>query len=263
MSGLPERWTRLGEHAAADLVLAVDFDGSGRKEATFRDLARLLPKHLDVWHAVPPPYRPDATVEASHFLDWWADLPQPGRVHSILGYCAGSVFASRLADRIESRQGMRPTVVLFNPGSPSVSTLNRDFRPIVDSLTILTKEERATLHRRADETLAQRGDDFDAVSAEFVAMYLEASDKAFERYGIDPDVGQQLTRLFRSYLSYLSAARQVVRDSRWASAISLNSREHAGPRFTETERSFDLSRAELLNSSEVVATVCDLLAVRT
>jgi hypothetical protein len=264
MNGLPERWTHLRGHGGGDLVLAVDFDGSGRNEATFRDLVRLLPEHLDVWHAVPPPDSHLASIPASRFLDWWQVHPYHGRIfaHSIFGYCAGSVFASALADDLESRQGLRPTVVLFNPGPPSVRTLNRDFRPIVDAMTILNDDERAALHRRADKII-EHSDDFDVVSAEFVAMYLEACGTAFARFGIDPDVGAQLTRLFQSYVSYLIAARQIPRDPRWASAISLTSREHADTNFTATEISFDLSRAELLNSSDVVAAVCDLLIART
>jgi hypothetical protein len=126
-------------------------------------------------------------------------------------------------------------------------------------MTILNDDERAALHRRADEAGERGGDDFDAVSAEFAVMYLEACDVAFARFGIDPAVGRQLTSLFHSYVSYLAAARQITRDPRWASAVSFTSREHEGTHFTDTEISFDLSRAELLNSPDVVEAVCDLL----
>jgi hypothetical protein len=257
---LQQRWTRLGGRANGDLVLAVDFDGSGRKEATFRDLARLLPGHLDVWHAVPPPGCDRAPAPASRYLQWWEGYPRAGRVFSVLGYCAGSVFACALADDIESRQGLRPRVLLFNPGPPTTATLNRDFRAVVNSMTILDDDERGALHRRADEARERSGDDFDVVRAQFAAMYAEACGLAFARFGIDPDVGRQLTGLFHSYVSYLAAARQVTRDPRWDSAVCLTSREHAGTHFTSTEIPFDLIRTDLLASSQVAGAVGDLLA---
>jgi hypothetical protein len=256
-------WTRVSDTRGTSIVLAVDFDGSGRPEATFRDLARLLPEHLDIWHAVAPPDSYGTGGPADHYLTWWGDLPQDrDRVTAVLGYCAGSVFASALADRIEAAQGRRPAVLLFNPGAPSVDTVHRDFDGIMRSMTTLNHAERRELPRRILRILDRHGADFERVSTEFAALYLEACEAVCGRLGIDSDLGDELASLFRSYLRYLSAARQLPRQPRWKSASSLCSREHAGTHFTDHEIVFDLRRSELLRSRIVAETACDILSDR-
>ncbi|GIJ48371.1 hypothetical protein Val02_52570 [Virgisporangium aliadipatigenens] len=248
-------WTRISGNGTGGTVLAVDFDGSGRKEATFRDLVRLLPDDLDVWHAVPPA----EAGKPQDYLDRWR-TPPGAPVHAILGYCAGSVYACALADLVEADTGTRPPVVLFNPGLPTVDTLDRDFGGIVEGMTVLTDEERQALRDGARAAREAHGDDFDAVSAEYLAMYLTACDTAFERYGIPPDVGEQLTGLFRAYVTYLSAAREVELRPAWAHASALTAREQAGLGFVPGERVFPLTRAELLRDREVATMALALIA---
>jgi len=256
-------WTRIGGEGGhgGPVVLAVDFDGSGRSEATFRDLAKILPSGLEVWQAVPPPDSHTPGLPAQRYTDWWLGLPggEGTQVRAVLGYCAGSVFASALADSLESRFNERPPVVLFNPGVPTVDTLDRDFTGIVDGMTVLDEEEREALRNRARRVRADFGTDFGAVSGEYVAMYLDACGIAFERYGIDAEVGGQLTRMFLSYVNYLTAARSVGVRPGWSSASALTAREQAGSGFVDDETVFELSRAELLRSPEVARAAFGLL----
>ncbi|WP_067889952.1 hypothetical protein [Actinomadura chibensis] len=255
-------WTRIGAPGAGGaVVLAVDFDGSGRREATFRDLVRLLPDVPEVWQAVPPPDEHLPGTPPEHYLEWWLGLPggDGADVRAVLGYCAGGVFASALADAIAARRGDRPPVILFNPGEPTVDTLDRDFTGIVEGMTILADDERADLRERARRARAEAGSDFDALSARYVALYLESSAVAFERFGIDAEVGEQLTRLFQSYVRYLAAARALGYRPGWAGAAALTAREQAGSGFTAAETVFELSRAELLRSPEVAAAARELI----
>lgn len=260
------RWLHLSGSGGSGHVLAIDFDGSGRQEATFRDLARLLPAHLSVWHALAPPdayqtARPGPGQLAERYLAWWGGcLPcEHAAVAAVLGYCAGSVYASALADRIEATGCPRPTVVLFNPGPPSVDTVHRDVSGIVASITILAQTERSELLGRISAARDRYGADFDRVSNELAAIYLRACDQAISALGIDPDIGDELTGLFKSYLLYLSAARQIPYQSGWKSGSSLCSSDHTSTSFTNHELVFDLRRSELLRSRIVAAAAADIL----
>src|SRR5258708_38722188 len=114
MATASEAWTHISGSGGDSVVLAVDFDGSGRREATFRDLVKLLPEDLDVWHAVPPEDSHVPGLPPEHYVDWWRG--GTGRpVRAVLGYCAGSVYASALADALEADRGARPPGVLFHP----------------------------------------------------------------------------------------------------------------------------------------------------
>lgn len=254
-------WTRLGAGPSGRLVLAVDFDGTGRQEATFRELVRLLPDGLglDVWHAVPPRDPGDLTPDS--YLRWWLETPEreARKVEAVFGYCAGSVFACALADVLETRQGRRPAVVLFNPGPPSVATVSRDLGGAIRGMEALTGEERDALHRRVAELREEHGEDFEKVGKRFAELYREASKVVFERWEVDEDVGEELTGLFRAYVAYLAAARALVPAESWGSAASLTAAEQRGSGFTDHEVVFDLPRGELLRSPDVASAVGGLL----
>jgi len=254
-------WTRVAGRPGGRTVLAVDFDGTVRGEATFRDLARSLPDDIEFWHATVLDTRRGDTVDSARYLDWWLNTPAADTgIVAVLGYCAGSVFASALADALKARSGRRPPTLLFNPGVPTVATLERDFRGVVESMTALTQDERDALHSRTADALKRCGPDFDAAGAELSAIYLDACSTVFERWGIEDDIGEELGDLFRSYVFYLTAARQIERSPAWSSALSVTSRDQAGSGFTDHETSFDLARSDLLRSQEVVSAVYGVLA---
>lgn len=233
-------WTRLTGSPGDRLVLAVDFDATGRAGGTFRDLARHLPPGHEVWQTLPPP-------DGHDHLAWWLDTLPGTEVGTVLGYCAGGVFACALADRFPTR----PAVVLLDPGPPTVSTLDRDFRASLDALTGLTDDERADLHAQVTRARHQHGDDFTAVSSDMARVHRSASAQAFERLGVDPDIAEELTGLFGGYLAYLVAARALP----WRPGPtdrSCVSRDHNGP-VTADAVLFDLPRADLLRSPLVAA----------
>jgi dienelactone hydrolase len=263
---VPAGWTRVSDGPARDLVLAVDFDVTGRREATFRDLARLLPADIDLWQTASPPRRSSAQHGAEEYLTWWQELPRPGgaSVRAVLGYCAGSMFAAALADHIQARHGRRPAVVLFNPGEPSAETVSRDVSDMIMSMAGLDERQRAALLRGAEEVRTSRRADFTLLSKDFAALYRDACAAALRRFDIDPAEGEELPQLFESYLDYLVAARQVPRTAAWNSALALNSRDHHGARFTGTELTFDTGRAELLRTPDVAAaTAHNILAAQS
>ena len=54
------------------IVLAVDFDVTGRVEARFSDLAKNLDTGYAIWETVPPPVRTDHTWTGSDYVNHWA-----------------------------------------------------------------------------------------------------------------------------------------------------------------------------------------------
>jgi hypothetical protein len=256
-------WMQLSECPSGDSVIAVDFDGTVRREATFHEFAAMLPG-VELWHTLTPPDPPESAL-ASEYLDWWLDLQaQDGReIRAIFGYCAGSVFASALADRLEARLCARPPVVLFNPGLPDAATLHRDVRGVVDAMPGLTDEERAESRRRVESARIESDGDFSILSRCYVALYQDACERTFDRLGIAAELAAELAVLFRSYTTYLAAARQVVRGPRWSAGVSLAARDHHHTGFTTREITFDLSRGEILRSPEVAAATQVLLAERS
>lgn len=251
-------WTQIRDGASGSVALAVDFDGSGRREATFRDFVKILPGEFPVWHAVSPPDNEDAPLTPPQYIDWWLTLPQAG-VRAVFGYCAGSVFASALADALAERTGTRPPVVLFNPGTPTITTLDRDFSGVVAGLTILTDDERALLLDRAGSIREQHAADFHEVCRQYLALYLEGCATSFERFGIDAEVGAELTQLFRGYIRYLVAANDTGYRDHWARATALTAREQAGNGFSAAETVLDLTRADLLRDSATAELTYQLL----
>ncbi|MEV7866767.1 hypothetical protein AB0P17_11825 [Streptomyces sp. NPDC088124] len=259
-------WSPLVAGADGDVVLAVDFAATGRREATFAELAGLLPGSFDVQQAVPPPDAPATGPEddrARRYLQRWAGQvaygPAARPVRAVLGYCAGGVFASRLADIVERRQGERPVLLLLDPEVPGVAGLDRDIRRAVGGMDGVSDEERDGLLRGIGRIRDAAGDDFDKAAEAFVALYREAYATALARMGVGGDFAEQLTRLFRSYTGYLSAARHLGPGPGWASAVSLLSAGVTGGS-TGREFRFPVSQEDLLRDPGVVRTIYELIS---
>ncbi|WP_051753601.1 hypothetical protein [Streptosporangium amethystogenes] len=258
-----QQWSTVSDNGLTrPVVLAVDFDATGRREATFYDLVQLFPGPLTVWLSAQPPKGYDESLSPDEYLAWWAgdSLGASVRVGAVLGYCAGSLFASALADEIERRQAFRPRVVLFNPGKPNATTLNRDFDGTIRSMALLTSEERSAFLEKARIRLDAPFASFDDACEVVLDLYGQASRVTFSRAGIDLDVGEELLGVFRSYASYLRAAHQVEYRPEWAEAAAVLSREHPGePAFTRTHIRSEVGREHLLGDPGVARTAFRLI----
>jgi hypothetical protein len=247
-----EAWLRIGSGAREHTVLAVDFDTTGRKEAGFADLARLLPD-IAMWHTVFPAVGPGHDLTAADCLARWSTLPATGGpVAAVLGYCAGSVFAAGLVEEIADARGTRPALVLFDPERPTMPTLYRDFDRVVAMTSVLTPQESDRLRAEAHQVREARGDDFDAVSTDLVDLYEHASMVAFARIGLDEDLGAELLGMFRSYTAYLAAARELTPEPEWATAVAVTSTGSSnGARHAARELSFQVAHGDLLRHPDV------------
>ncbi|MFC8450019.1 hypothetical protein [Kitasatospora sp. NPDC057223] len=253
-------WRRIGDGDGAT-VLAVDYDSAGRPEAGFDRLAaQPALAGLALWHAVQPETGPDTTAE--HYLRLWQRPPAAaGPVEAVLGYCVGAVFTGELADRIAERQGFRPQVLLFDPEPVDHGSVLRDFLKALDAMAVLSETERAAYRARAEAVHAAGVTDFAAAAAGITAVYEAAAGEAFERLGLDEEDSEELLDLFRSYVRYLTAARQLAPEPGWAAATALTSAGSSpGARYAGRELGFDTTTAALLEDGRVAETTARLLS---
>jgi hypothetical protein len=246
-----QAWIPLLEQRSGRLVLAVDVDGSVRREASFWDLADILPTAVDVWHTTLPSGAPLGTLSPDAYLDrWLAHRPHPDRpVEAVLGYCAGSLYACALADRLQAGQP-RPEVVLFNPGIPDQNTLRRDFTGMMSAMPGLPEATRETL---LDLQNARQWGDFESAAEHCLGSYREACSIMADQLGLEADLSDQMVDIFASYLGYLGAARALARSSTWRTATSIVSSDHAQPPFTDDQLPVPVSRQELLGDPDVIS----------
>ncbi|MEV6139117.1 hypothetical protein AB0L63_24250 [Nocardia sp. NPDC051990] len=258
-SSTPPGWRRIGYSAGDFVVLAIDFELTSRVEAGFRDLIALFPEPLTVWQAVQPP----AGSPTGDYISWWSNRLDTANadIVAVMGYCAGSIFASAMADEIERLRGRRPRTVVFNPGRPSRDSVDRDFRAVIGSLSPLSIAERAEVIDQAEAILTDWDRDVGAALDRLLALYCAQAGIAFDRAGVAADVGQQLVDVFRSYTAYLRAAHLITPRSSWSAATAVCSVEGDGePGFAERTIPIMERRQDLLRSATAAQTVFELLS---
>ncbi|MEC3982797.1 hypothetical protein, partial [Amycolatopsis sp. H20-H5] len=217
-------WKTLKDDGRSELVLAVDFATTGRSDSSFSDLAPRLGGPVAVWETRQP--ADGANLTAAGYLDLWAaEVTASGReVRAVLGYCAGSMFAGELAARIAERQGSAPALVVFDPEPPTPASLYRDFDAMMNQFaSLLSPDEVAAA--QAEGTAARDGaHDFATCGAELVRVFGAHAGSAFARAELDADMLDEFTDVFRSFVSYLDAARQLDPAQAWADATAVSSR---------------------------------------
>lgn len=256
-------WRRISEGDPNRAVLAVDFDSTARPEAEYRDLAGLLEPSREIWQVTQPESSETSLLPAAEYVRWWQELPDGVRVDTVTGFCVGAVFAPALADAVAERQGVRPALLLVDPEPMDRLSLHRDVGKVVGSMTTLSEEERAGY---LDEVLAAceaPGAEFPAVAGQVVTIYETAVGVVFDRLGLDEEAGEDLRGLFRSYVSYLAAARSLEPEPGWAPATALTSaRPGPGAAHCRTELAFPVDNAGMLKDRDVAAAVDRFLRER-
>lgn len=250
-------WTRLAAGPDSGLVLAFDFDMTSRGEAGFRDLVALMPGPVAMWHNVRPPN--DLACDA--YMSWWAEELEAAdaEVAAVLGFCSGCGFAAEIAGRLGLR-GRRPHLVLLDPGRPDRATLEKDFAAAISGLTPLTAHERARATAELASELTRFQHDFAAVAARTRDAYRTASRTAFDRVGVDPDVGAELVAVFDGYTRYLQAAQALPARPGWSPATTVTSaRRTASPDFGGPHISTSFARRDLLRTPDIARLVSEVI----
>lgn len=254
------------------VVLAVNYQITGRPDAGFDDLVPLLNAGYQVWETVPPPPGTETEMSGKDYISRWvSDIYESGRrVRYILGNCAGSAYAPALAAKVVEHQDAEPQIILFDPELPSSLTLYWQYHSVIAaSAALLRPEEIETAHAAGQAAMAEHAE-MGSYAAELVRLFRLTGGAAFDRIGLDAVRKEGLVGLFASYLSYLVGASDVIVDDGWRKAVAISSNTpHSGlNRVPEAERSqwvgrevrVDVDHENLLRSAEVARAISEMLA---
>lgn len=263
---VPRAWQALSADGDSDLVLAVDFFAPGRPEASFADLAVNLSTSHPVWLAAQPT-EPSHPIRPEAYLEWWlADIVGTGRtVHALLGFCAGSIFAAELADRIAAHQGRRPLLVVFDPEPMHPFGIYMQFHKQVERYAgPLTPERIAAVRRDGQALLDGAPEEPVRLGEELVALHRELAGEVFRESGIDEHYGGEILDLFGALIAYMVAAAQIDTATSWAEATALtSSTPGSGAEQARATIGFDVDRYELLRDEKAAMAVAELLTAGT
>ena len=271
----PVAWKTLHQGAhSAPVVLAVDFDTTGRPEARFSDLVKNLQTDLPIWETVPLDASDPAATSAEGYLDLWTAPLAAERipVRALMGFCAGSVYATALAQRVAQWQAEDPVLILIDPELTTPQTLMWQFQKVVGFLSSgLTAEEMEQATQEGRRILATLTE-VPALRDALIELMRVAGEPALIRSGLDEARRAELIGVFSSFLHYLSAAGDLDPLDAWTSATALCSSSPLsglnamratgmGPDRLRLGRewNFDVEHATMLADHEVAKAVSRLL----
>lgn len=216
------------------ILLAVDFDTTGRPEARFADLLTNLVNAgpaFAAWETVPPPAAAEAARSGAGYLDHWtlglADLAGNDgawpEVRAVLGFCGGAIYASALVERIAERQGNAPLLVLFDPELSTAQTLIWQFHKVIGFLSAVISEQQIAEAREMGQKAFDEIPDVMDLKHELLRLMREFGEPALIAAGLDETRREELFAVFESFLCYLAAASQIDPLPQWRSAVAYSS----------------------------------------
>jgi hypothetical protein len=247
-------WRQLSDRGA-DLVPCLDFPGA-RAAAGFPDLAagvRIDASFLHIGQAGAGP------LAAS--VDRWVDeLLATGRpVRAVLGFCAGSALATRLADAIAAT-GPPPMVVLFDAVYTTGGTLAGQFTSVLEaSARHLTAAELTDARCLSEQLMAEYPDDLPRIAAALTDRYDRLMRAVADRLSVSDFLRQELTGTFTAYLDYLLLASEGGFDTRTTTPLYLTSAGYEPPVASVQTITLEVGHDDLLRDPEVYELVADLL----
>jgi hypothetical protein len=263
MAGL-RNWKIHRDENADEVLLAFDFGITGRPQSGFSDLAPKLDGGLTLWETLPPKTTAEAPATGEEYLSrWLAEVRDSGRtVRAVLGYCASSVFACVMRDRIARWQPRAPQLLVFDPEYSEVPGLYADYLTGVGMFaTLLSADEMAQARQAGAAAAAAAAGDFERAGAAMLPLYCKTADIAFDRLGLDQELREELTETFGAYISYLVAARQLELLPALASATAITSAHSSGKAsLAAREVRIDVTHMELMRDDRVARAVDDALA---
>src|SRR5579863_5436724 len=159
-------WRPLSDRGP-DLVLCLDFPG-GRAAAGFAELAEGVAADACFLH-----FRQVGSGPLAACVDRWADeLLATGRpVRAVLGYCAGTALATRLADAIAAT-GPPPMVMLLDAVPTTGDSLARQFTSALESnARHLAADELADACGLSEQLAQTYPDDLPRIAAALTSRY--------------------------------------------------------------------------------------------
>jgi hypothetical protein len=247
-------WLQLSDRGP-DLVPCLDFTG-GRAAAGFKELAAGVPVDACFLH-----FRQAGAGPLAASVDRWADeLLATGRpVRAVLGYCAGTALATRLADAIAAT-GPPPMVMLFDAVPTTGDSLASQFELALESSARhLTVDELADARGLSEQLVEKYPDDLPRIAAALADRYDRLIRAVAERLSLHEFLRQELTATFTAYMDYLLLASEGGFDMRAATPLFLSSAGYEPPVAGARTIALDIDHAELLRAPHVHKLVADLL----
>jgi hypothetical protein len=247
-------WLQLSDRGG-DLIPCLDFPG-GRAAAGFADLAAGVPADACFLHLSQAGAGPLA-VRVSRWAD---ELLATGRpVRAVLGFCAGSAMATRLADAIAAA-GPPPMVVLFDAVPITGGSLTGQFASALDSnARHLTESEQADAHGLSEQLVEKYPDDLPRIAAALTERYDRLMRTIADRLSLNEFLRQELTSMFTAYLDYLMLASEGGFDMRSSIPLFLTSPDYEPPVEGARAIALDIGHDDLLRDPGVHELVARLL----
>jgi hypothetical protein len=247
-------WRQLADRGP-DLILCLDFPG-GRAVAGFAELVAGVPVDASFLHI-----RQASTGPLAACVDRWVgEFAAAGRpVRAVLGFCAGTSIATRLADAIAST-GPPPLVLLFDAVATTGESMTSQFTQAVESSAKhLTADELADARDLSEQLAATYPDDLPRIAAALADRYDQLMRTVAGRLSLHDIFRQELTDGFTAYLDYLVLAGQGGFDMRTTTPLFLISPGHEPPAEDARTIELDIDHADLLRDPGVHKLVADLL----
>ncbi|MGN5635946.1 hypothetical protein [Streptomyces sp. AC154] len=274
----PVTWNVLTDDDPASVVLAVDFDATGRAEARFTDFVGHIGAGLTVWETIPQAVatRPDLPADA-YVKQWMDEIKASGRqVRAVLGFCAGSVYAAAIAEEIEAWRGSFPLTILFDPERASAASMYWQFHKAVGQMTQTVGPAETGRAQDAGQRAQEDCRDLTDLARRLLVLYHTVATKAFDKLGLDSVRRAELTETAGAFLSYLATAEQIEPMPAWRRSTvitsatptsGLNALRALNPgQFDEVaaeEVRFDVAHVDLLRTPDIARIVADLVKDRT
>jgi hypothetical protein len=246
-------WRQLSDRGP-DLVPCLDFPGA-RAAAGFGELAAGVRVDACFLHIGQAGAGPLAAC-----VDRWADeLLATGRpVRAVLGYCAGTALATRLADAIAANGP--PMVVLFDAVSTTGGSLASQFTSVLESSARhLTADELADACGLSEQLVETYPDDLPRIAAALTDRYDRLMRAVADRLSVHEFLRQELTGAFTAYLDYLLLASEGGFDMRTTTPLFLTSAGYEPPVEDARTIALDIDHDDLLRAPQVHELVTDLL----
>ena len=247
-------WRQLSDRGP-DLVLCLDFPG-GRAAAGFAELADGVAADACFLH-----FRQVGDGPLAACVDRWADeLLATGRpVRAVLGYCAGTAMATRLADAIAAA-GPPPMVLLFDAVSTTNGSLATQFVSALESnARHLTADELADARDLSEQLAATYPDDLPRIAAALTDRYDRLMRAVADRLSLQQSTFKELTDGFTAYLDYLVLTSAGGFDVRSTTPLFVCSNGYEPPVEDARTIMLDIDHADLLRAPEAHKLVADLL----
>jgi hypothetical protein len=270
-------WNVVSTGKSNRVILGVDFPAAGRAEGSFTELAARLGSEFGFLQTAAPPFSPDQRISGDAYTQRWIDdARQSGwQVAAVLGYCLGSVYTAPIAESISGWQDFPPKTILFDPLQADIRLLGLETRKVIARFgPLLSKDEVELAEKRIAEIVTPEPGvpaDLADVAVALVGLYRDIGIPAFDRLGLNDSRKGEMTRLFESYMSWMSVAAQIDPMRSWRQSTAIMSAEYVRQSDGEASANvwdsifgekiaLDIAHADLLRSESTVQVILGQVA---